>query len=1699
MRNLHLCRLFHFRLKLLIWLKLVIFKTLKKTLHLKNYLKKGLKIFLWTLGTIVLLFLLIIAIFQIPSVQNFAKEKAVTYLEGKIKTKVSIARLKIGLPEKVILEGVYFQDQKKDTLLAGEKLSADISLLQLINNKIEINSLELEGITANLNRDSKAVFNFEYIFKAFASPEKQKSDSPPMQFSVEKIKLDRIKFNYNDAVTKNDLNANLNHFETTVKTFDLDQMIFEIPKAKINGLRFKLRQGLVQISNKTKVAAVQNAPESILKLKLGEIDLAKIDFDYQSDETKLSTNFYLKKLLAKINKIDLNNQLLLFDSIDLTGAEGELAFGKLDSENSRKEAKGDPNNWEVKVTKTEFKRVNFRYDNNNINRINEGIDYNHLDFTQLNLQVDALYYNPENISGAVNSLTFKDKSGLNIQSFTADFFYGKKNAFFKKLYLKTPQTELKDEILIGYPSIGSLAKNPGELGITANLKKSKLGIKDILLFAPILVKTNPFMSNPNAILQVNGKVSGKLKNFAFPDIEISGIGTTKVVTSGRIIGLPDANKAYYDFNIKNLQSGAKDLNGILPPGTIPNSIQLPSKFSAVGTFKGTIDNFTTNLNLVSSFGNAKINGTYDRRIKNLDRYDAKMELTNFDLGKFIKNDSIGKVTLKANIKGSGSNLKTATASLNGTIKKAYYNKYTYRNLNVKGNIRNGNFNVKANAQDPNLTFDLVSSGSFRDKYPSGKLKLNVDIADLEKLNLHAGPMKIRGVVDADIQSANLDYLNGTISANTITIANGKEQFVIDSINVVATSSSLKNTLKLKSPFLDAEVDGKYKLTKIATALSNSIANYYNTASYKRKAVSEKQQLAFKIAIKDSPILLKLVPEIKSLEPINLSGRYNSVNDSIVLNGTIPKLIYGENRITNGVLKIDTQDKALVYSLVVDDVINKQIQLPFTSITGKVQNNIANYTIQLKDLKDKERYLIAGTLKAINGNNEINLDSNNLLLNYESWKIVPDNLIRFGKNGVYINNFDLDKGGNNIKIQSQSERQNAPIAIDFKDFDLETITSIVEKSDLQMSGKINGNALLKNVSTTPLFTSDLIIENFTFKKDTVGTISIKVNNAIANRYDAIISITGQGNQVNLDGNYKTGDSSFDMNLAIEKLNMKSIQGFTMNHLSESTGFLTGNFKITGNTSQPNVIGDLQFNDVGFKATELNAKFKSINDKISFTNNAITFNKFIIKDEKDNDLTINGTIDSHEFSNLGFNLTVDADNFKAVNSKAKDNDLYYGELYLDNHLRIKGDFNNPDIDGNIKVNKDTKFTVVLPQSDPSIADREGIVEFIDQDHPQLIENVALTEISSNSDLKGFNASVNIEIDKDAELSLVIDKANGDFLKLKGEAQLNGGIDPSGKTSLTGRYELSEGSYEMNFSAIKRKFDIKKGSYILWTGEPTTADINITAVYKTEAAPIDLISDQLGDITPEIRNTYKQKIPFETELKMKGDIMKPTINFDIILPEGNNSVSTEIINSTQAKLTQLSQQPDELNKQVFALLLLNRFIGENPFASESGGTNVSSLARASASKILSQQLNNLTANLINGVELNFDLNTTDDYTTGQRENKTDLNVGISKKLLNDRLKVTVGSSFGIEGPQQLNQNANNIAGDVSLDYQLSKDGRYKVRAYRVNKYQVALQGEVVETGIAFIITLDYNKFKELFLKSKSQKTNNKIKKVSKKKSDE
>ena len=1563
---------------------------------MKKYIFKISKIVGYILIIFIGIFLLLVISLQIPSVQNFAKNKVVTFVQNKIKTKVEINRIDIGLPKIIILEGVLIEDQTKKVLLSAKKLKVDISLLELINNKIEINSVVLNQVAANIHRDEVGVFNFDYIIKAFATSEKPKNQSSPTVFSIDKINLDKIKFNYIDDVSKSKLAINIDHFDTKIKTFDSQKQLIEIKN--------------LELSN-------------------------------------TSAAFVLEKNMSV-------------------------------AANSSK--KTTPNKWIIKVSKSNFKSINFIFDDKNSEKIASGIDYKHLNISNFNLDAKNVLYTSKIISGTINSFAVKENSGLHIKSLTTDFYYGQKKAYLKNLFLKTSQSIIAENIVVGFQSIEYISKNLENLSIKANFLNTKISVKDILLFAPSLKNEKIFGDNLNALIKINSEISGKLNNLQIANFEISGIGNSTIDLSGKIIGLPDYKKAFFDLKIKNLQTTASDINNFIPKNTIPKNVSIPKSIIINGNFIGKINDFKTNIKLFSSFGNVFIsNGRFNNQKKNNEKYVAQTEFFDFDLGQLINSKSLGKISLKATINGTGFNPKTAKTIVNGTISKFYYNQYTFQNLQLNAATNQGLFTAKATSKDKNLNFVLLSSGSFRNQYPKVILDFDIAKADLLKINLYDQPMTIRGKIKADIQTAALDFLNAKISLNKFVLANATEQFLLDSVTVTAVSTLQNKSIALKSQFANATLSGNYKLSAIANSVQNSISRYYNLKTNKRNFIDKSQNFSLNVQIKESPILLKLFPKLKAIEPITFNARYNAINDSISVNGTIPKLIYDNYNIANAMIRIYKKDKTLVYNFFIDDFQSPQIQLPHTTLFGKLEDDILDYNLQIKDIKDVDRYYIAGKLKTSNAISEIILDPSKLLLNYNTWNISKKNSVKFGNNILQINDFELSKIDNSIKIQSLSSDRNAPIAIDFKNFQIATILNIAQKKELQIDGKINGGAVLKNIFSTPLFTSDLKIDDFNFKNSLVGNLDIQVQNSVPNLYKAAIKLSGQENDVLLSGNFRSDSSIVDMNLDLNKLNFISLEGFTADNIKESSGYLSGKINISGKASKPEINGALKFNEVAFKSAKLNAKFQSLNDKIVFSANQISFNKFKIKDQSNNNLVIDGNINGSDFSNLGFDLTIDAVNFNAVNSQEKDNNQFYGNLFLDNHLNIKGTANSPLVDGIIKINKDTKFTIVLPQDDPSIADREGIIEFIDQDNPNLKTSISLEKSLSQSEIKGINASVNIEIDKDAELSMVIDKANGDFLKLKGQAMLNGGIDQSGKTTLTGRYDLSEGSYEMSFNFIKRKFDIKKGSYLQWTGEPTTADVNITAVYKLETAPIDLLNDQLGNLNAETRNTYKQRIPFNTELKMKGELLKPTISFDIVLPDGNNSVSAEIINATQAKLTQLRQEPDELNKQVFALLLLNRFIGENPFASESGGTTAQGLARESASKILSQQLNNLAGNLIKGVEIDFNLAATEDYTTGQKQNRTDLNVGLSKTLLNDRLKVTVGSNFGLEGPKQENENQSTIAGDLAADYQLTKDGRYKVRAYRKNKFQVALQGQVVETGVGFIITIDYNKFKELFQK--------------------
>ncbi|HXS35538.1 MAG TPA: translocation/assembly module TamB domain-containing protein, partial [Flavipsychrobacter sp.] len=736
----------------------------------------------------------------------------------------------------------------------------------------------------------------------------------------------------------------------------------------------------------------------------------------------------------------------------------------------------------------------------------------------------------------------------------------------------------------------------------------------------------------------------------------------------------------------------------------------------------------------------------------------------------------------------------------------------------------------------------------------------------------------------------------------------------------------------------------------------------------------------------------------------------------------------------------------------------------------------------------ERFALAATMHK-NGDTQIVRLQPDLKLNYQTWQVQEPNSIALSDKGFYVSNFNISNNNQYIKINSDQPHPNAPLKVDISNFLLANITQVISRDTLLANGLLGGNIVLEHINPSPVINSKLQIKDLSVMNDTIGDIAIEVNNKQDNALGTKVNIQGRGNDVSLTGTYylqTTNGNDFNFDLNMKALNVQSVEGLTFGSIRNSSGFLRGEIYLKGTTSNPQISGEVRTDQVATTVSMLNAYFKMPADKIIFTNSGLQLDNFEILDSAGNKAVLNGQVNTTDLSNIGLDLNIRAKDWRAIHSTVTDNKTFYGDLLLSTNLNVKGTPSSPNVDGTLDILKGTKLTVVMPEQNPEIQSHKGIVKFYDSRDSDRMAFIPPRKKRDSTKIKlatGSNINVNIGIDKQAEFSLIMDQATGDFLTVRGDAALNANVTPNGDMGLTGTYSLHEGTYQLNYNFIKRKFKIQDGSSITFAGDPIKSQADITAVYEANVAPYDLVQNEVADQSQLVY--YKQRLPFNVELHLNGPVMTPRITFNVVLPDDKlYPISYDAVELVQGKLNQVRQDTSELNKQVFALLILGHFVGEDPFSS-GAGTSASTAALQSVSTFIGEQLNQFASNLVKGVDLSVDLATSDDYTTGDLRQRTDLNVAASKRLLNDRLKITVGNDFELQGPQTSNSDQSNLVpSNLAADYNLSPDGRYVVRAYRKNYDEGVLEGYVTETGVNFIVSLDYNHFKNVFKKKNVKK---------------
>ncbi|MEK7718646.1 MAG: translocation/assembly module TamB domain-containing protein, partial [Bacteroidota bacterium] len=140
---------------------------------------------------------------------------------------------------------------------------------------------------------------------------------------------------------------------------------------------------------------------------------------------------------------------------------------------------------------------------------------------------------------------------------------------------------------------------------------------------------------------------------------------------------------------------------------------------------------------------------------------------------------------------------------------------------------------------------------------------------------------------------------------------------------------------------------------------------------------------------------------------------------------------------------------------------------------------------------------------------------------------------------------------------------------------------------------------------------------------------------------------------------------------------------------------------------------------------------------------------------------------------------------------------------------------------------------------------------------------------------------------------------------------------------------------------------------------------------------------------------------------------------------------------------------------------------------------------------QLNQLSSKILPGMELNFDIQSYDDYQSGQAKGRTQVQIGVKKQLFNERLSVQLGGAVDVEGDRAKQNSASDITSDVTVEYKLTKDGRFRMKGFRHNQYEGAIEGQLVETGVGVVFVRDFNRWDRLFKSQKNRSDSSKIQK--------
>lgn len=1608
-----------------------------KARRFRTFLAAIWRILRYGLASLFALFIFLYVLVQIPFFQNWMANKITSFLSDELQTNVTLDHVSIEFFDKLVLEGLYVEDLQGDTLLYSSQLKANIntSLFAIFRNRLEIEEIYLNKTKFFIRRtETNPETNIQFILDYFAGDKTAPTvDEKPIRLNVDAIFLQHVFFSKEDAYFGSDINAEIGSGQLNFKLVDL-------PSKKIDFSKIELDEPLFTVKT----------------YKPGFVDTSAVEETLQIDPDQVSESKEFWTFCA--------------DQVDLTNGH--------------------------------FKLDNFRQEPIELLSL-QAMNFQHIDATDIRINIRQFSFDGDTYAGRINRIAFNEQSGFVLNRLSVnEASISSTETILNGLKLITPKSTLGDTLTFNYYEYSDFLNFVDRVRMDIRFNNAAISIDDILVFASALEGNEFFRSNRREVLTIDGQFTGRINSLRGRDLNIRLAKNTYLIGdfSSYNLAVPDIQSL--NLRLNELSTDMQTLRQLFPNLSLPPNFNKLGRLNFTGSFDGFFTDFVAYGDLHTRLGRGVLDmrmNTAGGRVKA--NYSGDLRLINFDLGAWTDNDDVGKITFSSKVlDGVGLTGESANARLEARIDSMVFREYMYKNLTLEGQLNRNLFDGDLSIQDENIDLEFVGTIDFTESQPFFSFEAKVRNIDLQRLNLTKDAYEFAGDVALRLRGFRIAEITGNLALSDIQIIhNRKDTFLIDSIDILSIiDGPNQKTLLIESDIMEATLEGRFNVDEIPYLLIRyfernypGYASRFNTKT--TRVIADTSNFTLTAEVRETKNLPQLInPNLGDFDKLKLIANFNSDSDSLFLDIDAPMVKFGNVEMNDVVVILrgqrDTSDLGIgIYRT----QIGKSLQFAPINLLGFLRGDTLEFGITAFDFTSVLNNLELNGLIYPQGDDYlVRFDVSDLVIFNEKWQIRSNNYIRFGKDQVRTRNFELSSGQRLISLESIGQKG---LFLNFRNFELEKLNEVLKYKPTQFSGRFGVQLQVDDVFNLEGLSLSAQVDTFTINNDVWGKLQFDADaQTIRSRVEHHLTLEKDDYQLNADGFYNPPNLMASGRKGVEnqpnyldvKMNMGNFPLRIAEYwigaaVSDTKGTAEGNFRVFGPVSELDIAGSLLIRKAEFFMNFLNTRYFIDQQTLNIKSQLFDATNAIVTDELGNEARIVGGIVHKHLRNLSLAVRILTDRFLVLNTKKGQNKLFYGTAIGSGDVRFQGSFRLPEMIASGTTGPGTR--IVLPISSERDASEVRFIRFANKS-----ENRNGERSESSQEASGLQMDLNINMTPDAQVEMVFDEQAGDILKGSGRGNLRMIVPRVGDFEMYGDFEVESGEYLFTLmNVVNKPFVVNRGGSIQWSGDPYAAVLNIAAEYKGLKAPIsNFISEYLVQGTAAARSGAR--IPTEVDLTMKitGELLEPTINFDINFP----SLLGELKNFTDNKLRVIRQDQNEMNRQVFGLIVIGQFLPSN-FSFQGQELNI---AFNTVTEMLSQQLSIYLTSLvsewltedgfISGIDFDIAFNyfQSGDVTSTDPDDLyrgNELQVRLNNYLFDDRLSVNVGGNFDLTGNNNyLGPDAASsgifFAGDLSIEYFLTADKNLKVRFYQSTSPEIG-GGRRNRTGMGLRYRKEFDSF--------------------------